>query len=303
MNKLISISIGVPAHNEERTLPRLLDSILNQRTKSAMIREIIICCDWCTDDTSAVVKKYQRKYPLIKLIDDGKKLGQAKRLEQMYKLAKSEIFMTFDADTKLGSSDVVENMAKPFADSSIGLVGGTDLPFPSEKFFEKVAAKAVEIWQSVRVQYRNGKNVHNHHGCASAIRTSCAKKITYPKNPIGNDEYLYFAVKKMGLDFEYVKNAPVLYRLPINVSDYIKQNTRFLNTHEVMESIFGKNIYDKETVPNSIKNSEMLRHIFKSPALTFLAICLQFLIRLIYFVNHNKITKQTGWLPVASTKN
>src|SRR5258708_26629353 len=126
MKNKISITIGIPAYNEEDNIGKLLDSIISQKGSRYNIEKIIVACDGCTDKTAEIVEKYIDKHNNIYLINDGLRLGQAGRLNEFYKINKSDIFITFDADTVLGHRYVVNEIAECFEDKNVGLVGGSD---------------------------------------------------------------------------------------------------------------------------------------------------------------------------------
>src|SRR3989344_8253027 len=120
MIKKPTVTIGIPAHNEEKNIAALLDSILKQRRQTYILESIIIATDGCTDGTVRVVKKYQKKNRLIKLVDDGKRLGLAGRLNLFVRLNKSDFIINFDADTVLGHERTVEEIVKGFEGKKVG---------------------------------------------------------------------------------------------------------------------------------------------------------------------------------------
>jgi glycosyltransferase involved in cell wall biosynthesis len=63
-NKL-TVTIGIPAYNEEKSISNLLDSIIEQTQKDYVLEKVIVACDGCTDKTSEVVSEYVKKYNFI----------------------------------------------------------------------------------------------------------------------------------------------------------------------------------------------------------------------------------------------
>lgn len=108
----MSVSIGIPAYNEESNIKYLLESILKQKPLSYYLKEIIVLSDGSTDKTEYIVKKMIHQYPVIKLINDGKRLGHTGRLNQLYKLNTSDILIQVDADVQLAHYLSIENMIK-----------------------------------------------------------------------------------------------------------------------------------------------------------------------------------------------
>ena len=57
----VILSIYVPTYNHEKYIARALDSILMQKTDYAY--EVLVGEDASTDNTRAVLKEYEKKYP------------------------------------------------------------------------------------------------------------------------------------------------------------------------------------------------------------------------------------------------
>ena len=55
------VSIGIMAYNEEKNISHLLDSILNQKLNSRLIKEIIVISSGSADQTNKIVKQYANK--------------------------------------------------------------------------------------------------------------------------------------------------------------------------------------------------------------------------------------------------
>ena len=66
------ISVIIPVYNVAEYLPQCLDSVLNQDYKNLEI----ICVEDCSSDNSLdILKKYQKNYPNIKIIENEHNLG------------------------------------------------------------------------------------------------------------------------------------------------------------------------------------------------------------------------------------
>lgn len=55
--KKLTVTIGIPAYNEEQNIGHLLVNIFNQSTSIAILDEIIIVSDGSTDNTIKAIKK------------------------------------------------------------------------------------------------------------------------------------------------------------------------------------------------------------------------------------------------------
>ncbi len=279
--KKFTVTIGIPAFNEEKGIVRVLDSIYAQKHKNYTLEKVYIANDGSTDSTVDLVKKFAKKHPTVKLINDGKRLGQAGRLMQFYHLNTSDIFITFDADSVLAMDTVIEDLVGPFNDDKVGAVAGHDIPFPAKKFFEKIVEAGVNIWYEIRVKINTGDSIHNLHGCVNGLRKNIAKNIHYPKNLFAIDAYEYLDVKKQGYKFVMVPSASVYYRIADNLHDFLLQNSRYVDTQVHIEKLFSQNIYADHNPTLSQKIQGVLTETLRNPIYSILAIILQIVLRLV----------------------
>src|SRR5262245_30179377 len=110
-----TISVIIPAHNEERYLRRTLDALKGQDYDWF---EIIVVANGCTDCTAEVAKG--RCNRLITL--SQKSLGVARNLGA--RLAKGELLLFLDADTVLGPTALRNIAHKFFRTHSAGTLKG-----------------------------------------------------------------------------------------------------------------------------------------------------------------------------------
>jgi poly-beta-1,6-N-acetyl-D-glucosamine synthase len=295
-----NVVIGIPAHNEEQNIANLLDSILVQKQNNFSLESIIVACDGCTDKTSNIVKSYQKKNLIIKLINDGKRVGQAERLNNFYKSINADIFITFDADTILANPKVVSMMVDEFKNSKVGLVAGRNVAFKANNLFEKIVTTYENFWTLVTNNINNGSNVHNHIGRSSAIRKEIYKKISIQKEAVANDHYLFFKCLELGYKFKFAKDAAIFFRVPNNLHDYLVQANRWSNSKSSLDKYFGEWINDYYKIPTTTKLKAYLISLAKSPFYMVLAIILQFILKLSSFKNDNSSTPL--WENISSSK-
>ncbi len=94
MQNRVSIIMGI--YNCASTLPRAIDSILNQTYDGW---KLIMCDDGSADDTYAVAAEYQERYPeRITLIQNEKNMGLNYTLNHCLKYADTEYIARMDGD-------------------------------------------------------------------------------------------------------------------------------------------------------------------------------------------------------------
>src|SRR3989344_2939682 len=148
-NKKFTVTVGIPAHNEEANIKKLLDSILSQKRDNFELEKIIVISDGSADSTEKKVLEINSDK--IKLIADGERLGKPTRINQIFREANSDIVVIFDADIKLENDLVLDNLIKPFLnDSELMLVSGKSEPLPPVNFVQKVVYAGIKIWDETK---------------------------------------------------------------------------------------------------------------------------------------------------------
>lgn len=102
------VSIILPAYNEEKHVGICLDSLLKQTYKPI---EIFIVDDESRDKTAEIVKKYEKKYKNIKLLQQ-KHSGPGAAWNLGFKHAKGEILMFWASDHIYGKN-YIKDLSKP----------------------------------------------------------------------------------------------------------------------------------------------------------------------------------------------
>lgn len=297
-----TVTIGIPAHNEAKNIKSLLDSIIAQEQNKCVLESVMVMCDGCTDDTAAIVREYSVDHPIVNVIDDGERHGKSIRINYLMDLNKSNCLVIMDADTVFGVPSALDACISEFNDVKVGLVAGADMPFPPNTFFESIVVTEVNLWQSIRREHNNGDTVHNSHGRIFAIGKELLKNLRFRNDVNGDDHFVYFKAKELGLDFKYAEKAIVYYQEPDNLSDFTKQRSRFHVINESMVDIFGKWVepYYKST-PLSLRIRKIATMFLRHPILLPLVILLEIYMRI--YIKIKKPKRVRGiWNSVQSTK-
>jgi cellulose synthase/poly-beta-1,6-N-acetylglucosamine synthase-like glycosyltransferase len=93
------VSIIVPAYNEEKTIGKCLESILNQEYKGEI--EVIVVNDGSTDRTAEIVSQYP-----VRFIDLKVNGGKANALNKAIENAKGDILIFTDSDSYMSANAV-----------------------------------------------------------------------------------------------------------------------------------------------------------------------------------------------------
>lgn len=264
--KKVSISIGIPAYNEEANIKKLLLSILSQNSKNFTLKEIIVISDYSTDNTEREVKSV--KDQRIKLINNKKRVGLAGGQNKIIKLFKGEILVLLNADVLPANNSFLDNLIKPFYENTnVALVGPKITPLKANTFFETIINNSVEFKDSMAEKWRKGNNLYLCRGAGRAFNREFAKKI-YWKDSLSEDAYSYLLCIKNEYKFVYERYAKLYYKSPDNFGDHKKQSARFVSGPEVMSKYFSKELVKREyTIPKNIIIQSMLEYFWKNPFL------------------------------------
>jgi len=103
---MFDVAIIIPVYNNERSISRCLDSIINQKTKRSF--EVILVSDPSNDKTPQIVEKYIKKYSFIRNIDVNTRSIALARTRGINE-SNSKYLMFIDADDYF-KDDAIEIM-------------------------------------------------------------------------------------------------------------------------------------------------------------------------------------------------
>jgi glycosyltransferase involved in cell wall biosynthesis len=280
--KTKTVTVGIPAYNEEKGIIKLIDKLLSQDEDGYKLEKIVVADDGSRDKTRELVKNHVEYGKKLVLLEDDKRMGQASRINQLFKLNTSDYFITIDADSVPRDDKTVMEIVKAFESKvNVGMVAGNDQPMTPNTLFGKIVKTGIDLWYEARKNINNGDCVQNSHGCVLAFTKQLAKTIEIPTKMFGFDEYLYFATKQKGYGFTCAPKAVVFYKTAENLSDYLKQNSRYLQTEQIMKDHFGEEIYTNQKPTLTNKLAAMWSLVKRSPILLMMAMMLQIILRIL----------------------
>jgi len=243
----MDISIGVIAYNDENNIGRLLEAILNQKTKVVNTKEIIVVSSGSNDKTNEIVKSFSKKNRKIKLLLQEKREGKASAINEFLKAAKYDILVLESADT-IPEKDAIEKVCLPLYNKKIGVVASHPMPRKTEKNY---LGFAVELQWLL------------HHKI-SLSKPKFGELIAFKKlfskidNTASDDEYIVMLIKNKGLEGAYAHDAIVYNSGPKTIADFIKQRRRcYWGCIELKK----KNNYKTSTIDNFYVFKILLKEI------------------------------------------
>lgn len=265
-----TISVGVPAFNEEENIDHLLDDILKQDRNNFVLERVIVCSDGSSDNTVDIANKMKadfskaEKTKLI-VINNKKREGRAVRQNQIMKRSNSDVLVLIDADILIKDIKFLERIIKPISLGKADLTSVSVQELKPENFLERVLDVSMKFKKYIFENYNRGNNLYTCHGRARGFSKDLYKRINFTES-VGEDAYSYFYAVSKGFRYSFVKDTEVFYKLPGTFKDHEKQSIRFYKTVHHLEKDFGKEIVKKENYLNSdllLKN--LAKYIFVNP--------------------------------------
>jgi len=233
----IRCSVGIIAHNEERNIGSLLQTMLNQELRTVEICEIIVVASGCTDETIPIVHKYQQRDSRIKLLVQPCREGKTSAINLFLQEAKEDICVQESADT-LPREDAVEHLVRMFVDPTIGMTGAHKMPVDTPDHL-------VQLFSHLRLRME-------HQLCLDIPRLG--EMIAYrkvfdriPPDVAMDEAFVEALVIQRGLDVKYAPDAIVYNTGPTTVKDFIKQRRRNHAGHLYLKHKYGHAVSSIQT--------------------------------------------------------
>lgn len=225
--ELPTVTILIPAYNEEKTIEKTIDSIMQSDYPKKKFK-IILINDGSTDNTLEKMKQAEKKYSSKKIeIINKKNEGKATSMNKALKKVKSEIVFSMDADTEVPSQSM-KNMVKYFKDPDVMCVSPAIVTKKPKNLLQRVQYIEYVIGLFLRKTFAALNAVHITPGAFSAYRKSFFDK--YGSYEVGNiTEDLELAMRIQFKDYKIQNSpeSPVYTTPPSKFSHLLKQRRRW----------------------------------------------------------------------------
>lgn len=217
-NKTLSVSICVPAYNEEKNIKKILTALLRQDLKRISINKIVVVSSGSTDRTNLFAEEMQQKSDKIFLITERERRGKASAINAFLRMVDDEVVVIESADT-IPEKYAIEKLCLPFLqDKKIGMTGGAPIPVNDPETFLGYIIHA--WWWFHRNIPRFGEII--------AYR-NILKQI--PESSAVDEAFIQAAIVKKNYKIVHIDDAKIRNKGPETVNDLIKQRRRIFNGH------------------------------------------------------------------------
>lgn len=208
------ISIIITTKEEEKTLPRAIKAILDEKIPNS---ELIVV------DPSQETKKIISQFPFkIRFIQD-KGIGKPAALNLVFQKVEGEILVLTDGDVFI-EKGAIKKLLKHFIDKKIGAVSGHPVPInPRDNLFGYWSHFLTDAADYLRRKKTKKGEYLVCSGYLYAIR-NVIKEI--PEDTLVEDSIISEMIWQRGYKIIYEPEAKVYVKYPDNFSDWLKQKIR-----------------------------------------------------------------------------
>ncbi len=221
---LPSVTVIVPAYNEEKVIVPTLQSILASDYGNL---SCIVVDDGSTDGTLRVIGKAYGHDPRVKVLSQANQ-GKWQALNLAFQRVESEIAVCVDADTRI-APDAIRNIVRPFADSKVAAVAGTVVVANTSNLLTKF--QSIEYITAQQIGRRAQEHLNGIlvvPGALGAWRIDAVRDVGfYSSETLTEDADLTIWLRRGGYRVAYAENARSRTEAPADIRSLLKQRLRW----------------------------------------------------------------------------
>lgn len=238
--KKLTITIGIPAYNEEANIGNLLSSVLSQKGNNFELKKIFVISDTSNDETDKKVSEFNDKR--IQLIRNKRRQGQIFSQNLIFSLSKTDVVVLLEADTLLKENEYLQNLITPICKKqSIGLVQGNIEPLAPKTLIEKILTTQFTIYHNFIIKEPKIISLFCSGRGGRAFSRNVYKSLIWPLS-VPEDIFALLWCKQHNIRTEFQRSAIGIYRCPQTFSDYVKERQKIKSAKVASAKYFSQEL-------------------------------------------------------------
>lgn len=226
LRKLPSLSVIIPAYNEEENISQTIESVVNSDYPKDKI-QVILVDDGSNDGTLSVMHAYAKRYPKLVQVISKKNGGKGTALNAGLKEAKGELISTLDSDSYV-VPDAFRKMTGFFSDANVAAVTSVLKVANPKNFLQEMQRieYLVTVFSRRLLSYLNAVNVTP--GPLSMFRAEVFRKVGgYDENNILEDQEMALRIQGHNYRIESAMDSVVYTNTPDSFKALTRQRIRW----------------------------------------------------------------------------
>jgi cellulose synthase/poly-beta-1,6-N-acetylglucosamine synthase-like glycosyltransferase len=250
----VRFSIGIPIHNEEQNIARLLERLRSDGLEDRGLEQVVVVSSGSTDGSERIVAEFARRWPRVTPLVEFDRRGKASAINVFLRKARDAERLVLVSGDVLPAPGAVLRILAALDDLEVGMAGGR--PIPSGQ-------PATLIARVVRLQWEL------HHR-VSLVAPKLGEVVAFrnvvrgiPTDTAVDEASLEAAFRARGYRLAYVADAVIANKGPNTVADFLKQRRRIAAGHRHLRTTSG---YRVSTTRRSLVLRAVAQYLARHPA-------------------------------------
>lgn len=270
-NKKYTITVGIPAYNEEKNIGKLLHAVFSQTGENFVLEKVIVVSDCSTDKTNEVIQSIKDKR--IQLLVNSKRMGQSSSQNKIFSLASSDIVILLEADTLPSTKYYIEKLILHFDNTETGLIQGNELPLKTRTFIGKIFETQFYSFYKPAISDMYVRSLLCSGRGGRAFRKSLYEKLRWPNN-VPEDTYAFLWCKTNTISTYFEKDAVCFFKLPENVRDFVHERKKIKSGMSSLEKYYSAKQVKMVYLRSYLFNLKVFFNYIQNPYELFLYLCI-----------------------------
>lgn len=227
----LSVTVVIPAFNEETNIARLVRQILNEPWSDAVVLNRLIVIDDCSDDrTLEIIQRLASEHERVSFISHTERSGKNAGIRDGIAACTSDVVAILDADVSLQHGCVTETVQLLVDDPSLAAASCVNEPLPARTWREYASRfQALILTEISRIGGGSLLRVY-------AIKTTLIRDLVLP-DTTHDDLYIPRWLHNKGYRYAIQPQAVAYMRSASGLRDFAKQALRAWHAIEALDRV------------------------------------------------------------------